>query len=535
MTAQLDLADIQGNILTAYGRLGFPKARFLMFQIIEPAAGRAFLQAIRYQLTTALRWPSASKPGIPTHKGLQRPLVTMNVALNFYGLYALQLSTRTLSGLPDEFIDGMANRAEILGDEVDDRRDKWDPIWCRRDRPVHMVVSLNAQIDADGNPVAELEAKTQELRALCARLDNKVVLLDGHRGPQPDCQNASAVMVANGKGGRMPTPNEHFGFRDAISDPVFEGQAPPDQLAALAIGNGKLNAAQQWLPLATGEFLLGHPDEAQEIAGRAMPGDFSRNGTFMAYRKLHQNVDAFQNYIQATGRDFAQVTGAPVERGPDMLMAKMAGRWPDGVPLMLAPTWDDWMPIRARRQKAYADQDTATIAAMERDLLNFTFRADPTGASCPFSAHVRRVNTRDMLDPHFGSPHKDDWMGSNLNNRRRVLRRGLPYGESPPGSPDGDEHGVIMMVVCASLFRQFEFVQQQWVNYGLDFNAGNDTCPLVGNHPPDAKFVIPGDATRPPFICGRLPQFVETRGGDYYFIPSMTALRMISDGVVDPT
>ena len=234
-------------------------------------------------------------------------------------------------------------------------------------------------------------------------------------------------------------------------------------------------------------------------------------------------------------RDFAAATGLPAEQGPTVLMAKMAGRWPDGVPLMLAPTWEDWMPIRERRATAELQKDKATIRAMERDLLTFTFRDDPTGARCPFSSHVRRVNTRDMLDPHFASPDKADWMGSNLNNRRRVLRRGLPYGESPAGSPDADEHGVIMMVVCASLFRQFEFVQQQWINYGLDFNAGNDTCPLVGNRPTDNKFVIAGDASRPPFICGRLPQFVDTRGGDYYFIPSMTALRMISDGVVDPT
>ena len=535
MTDQLDFADIQGNILTAYGRLGFPKARFLMFQIKDAAAGRKFLQAIRYQLTTALRWPSERKGALHGSATLERPMVTMNVALNFYGLLALKLPTRTLRGLPDEFIDGMAARAEILGDDMGENQQKWDPIWCQNDRPVHMVVSLNAQIDGKGNTVPELEVKTQELRDLCARLDNKVVLLNGHRGPHSEFHDASAIMVPDGNGGMTPTPNEHFGFRDAISDPVLEGQAPPKELAELAIGNGKLNAAQQWLPLATGEFLLGHPDEAQEIAGRAMPGDFSRNGTFMAYRKLHQNVHAFRTYIETTGRDFAAATGLPAERGPTVLMAKMAGRWPDGVPLMLAPTWEDWMPIRARREKAYADGDKATIVAMERDLLTFTFRDDPTGARCPFSSHVRRVNTRDMLDPHFGSPNKADWMGSNLNNRRRILRRGLPYGESAPGSPDTDERGVIMMAVCTSLFRQFEFVQQQWINYGLDFNAGNDTCPLTGNRPEDNKFVIPGDATRPPFICGRLPQFVETRGGDYYFVPSMTALRMIADGVVDPT
>jgi hypothetical protein len=106
--------------------------------------------------------------------------------------------------------------------------------------------------------------------------------------------------------------------------------------------------------------------------------------------------------------------------------------------------------------------------------------------------------------------------------------------------PDSAEHGIIMLVVCANLFRQFEFVQQQWINYGLDANAGNDTCPLVGNHSadaPKAKYVIAADPAsgRPPFVVEGLPQFVETRGGEYFFVPSMTALRMIGMGVVDPT
>jgi deferrochelatase/peroxidase EfeB len=123
------------------------------------------------------------------------------------------------------------------------------------------------------------------------------------------------------------------------------------------------------------------------------------------------------------------------------------------------------------------------------------------------------------------------------------LRRGLPYGLSPEGAKDEDDHGVVMLITCASLARQFEFVQQQWINYGLDSGGGNDTCPLVGDHTAGgptgakAKFVIPTDAKsgHAPFILEGLPQFVETRGGEYFFVPSMTALRMIGMGVVDPT
>ncbi len=93
------------------------------------------------------------------------------------------------------------------------------------------------------------------------------------------------------------------------------------------------------------------------------------------------------------------------------------------------------------------------------------------------------------------------------------------------------------MALCASLFRQFEFIQQQWIQYGASFNVGNDTDPLCGLRRPGAKFVAPGDAASgtAPFICTDLPQFVETRGGDYFFIPSLTALREIAEGSVDPT
>jgi deferrochelatase/peroxidase EfeB len=125
-----------------------------------------------------------------------------------------------------------------------------------------------------------------------------------------------------------------------------------------------------------------------------------------------------------------------------------------------------------------------------------------------------------------------------LNNRRRILRRGLPYGAVDPANPtDEGEHGIVFLAVCSSLFRQFEFLQQQWVQYGLDFNSGSDTCPIVGNHDENAKFVIAAEPSGEgaPFICERVPQFVEPRGGEYFFVPSMTALRMIGMGIVDPT
>jgi len=91
----------------------------------------------------------------------------------------------------------------------------------------------------------------------------------------------------------------------------------------------------------------------------------------------------------------------------------------------------------------------------------------------------------------------------------------------------------------ADINRQFEFVQQQWINYANDFKEGNDKEVLLGNH--DAKnpgkvvFQVAKGSGEPPHFVNNIPRLVETRGGDYFFIPSITALKMIAGGIVDPT
>ena len=539
MAVKLDLADIQGNILIPYAKQGFFKGRNMLFHIGDDKAdadanadaGRKFVTGLLPMITTALPWPSA-----------QPPKVAINIALTWYGLLALGVPTRTLRGMPDEFIDGMIKRAPMLGDDFKGKKwkDSWDEVWTKsgdslgpNPNTVHILVTLNAQMDPlTGAAVPELNDITLEIEEL-ARKNGVITPLAGHNPPErvpPRPYQDLSVIVTQEDGKYVPTPKEHFGFTDGISDPVFEGQYPNGDEQALAVGSGALDGKGNWRPLATGEFLLGYPDEAQETPGATMPLDFSRNGTFMAYRKLHEDVAAFKNFLDKTAAQFSAFTGIQShEDARETVMAKMAGRWSDGVPLSLAPTVAEWDKFKSKLREM-PDQ-----AAREAALSNFSYHDDKEGIKCPLTAHMRRVNTRDMMDPTGED-------GSVLNNRRRILRRGLPYVASPD---DADEHGIVMLIVCASLFRQFEFVQQQWINYGLDSRAGSDTCPIVGNHSdgtnkeqgPKAKFVIPADPAsgHPPFIADGLPQFVETRGGEYFFVPSMTALRMIGMGVVDPT
>ncbi len=546
MKRPLDLADIQGNIVRPYGRFGFPVTRHMFFNIGDPAAGRAFVEEIRHAVTTAERWGGVDgKDNAPG-----RPLVAINVGFSYAGLAALQLPTRTLSGMPEEFIDGMAKRWSILGDIGPSSPKVWDDVWRRatalphnRTDEVHIWASFNSQIGPDGKPIDALTERTAWIKDAAARAKG-VTLLTGHKGGSSDYQDSSAIMTQLADGRWVPTAKENFGFTDGISDPAFAGQYEPAAEAEAVIGGGKLAPGRHgWAPIATGEFILGHASEAQELQPTTAPYAFTRNGTFMVYRKLHQNVGTFGAYADAQAELLRKMSPSlSAEAAKETIMAKMVGRWSSGIPLAVAPTWDarqkieaEWADIPALYEKAQATPaEKARLVAYEKMLTDFRYQDDAEGVKCPVSAHVRRTNPRDALAPTFGTPGAVP--DSALTNRRRIMRRGLPYGD-PAAKDDATEHGVIFIAICSSLFRQFEFVQQQWVQYGASFNVGNDTDPLVGMRRPGAKFVIPADPAKgeAPFICANLPQFVETRGGEYFFVPSLTALREIAQGSVDPT
>ncbi|MCA8878649.1 MAG: peroxidase [Rhodobacteraceae bacterium] len=545
MTRILNLDDIQGNITRAYGRFSFPFARYFFLNIADADAGRRFIELVRPRVTTAAYW------------GDTKPKVTLNIGFTFFGLYALGLPTRTLKTMPEEFIDGMKARAFILGDRDPTKTEEevgawcrhWDPIWQQnresKGEDVHVWISMNAQAAGEGSdiPAPELDAQCDWLRGICGELGNRVRILaaNGSAGNE-EYQGASAVFTEIG-GLRVPTPREHFGFTDGIGDPVFDGQYPPEAEKDAVIGRGKwMQADKGWQPIAAGEFILGYPDESQELPPTAMPPSFSRNGSFMTYRKLHENVGTFDAVIADEAARFARVMGVSEDEAAETLKAKMVGRWSDGVPLSVAPTVADWH--RVRSETGMDDPDPIKALLAQRDYLgsraasDFRYADDMAGYKCPGGAHLRRVNTRDYLDPLNSPTGANPKATSQLNKRRRVLRRGLPYGPTiPEGRRDDTEQGVIMMTIGASIFRQFEFVQQQWLQYGLDFNQGNLTCPLVGNHDMHRRYTIPSDpkSGKPPYFMSGLKTFVECRGGDYFFLPSLTALQMMAIGIVDPT
>ncbi|WP_192355945.1 Dyp-type peroxidase [Mesorhizobium mediterraneum] len=534
---RLDLADIQGNIHRPYGRFGFPHSRHLFFSIAEPAAGRLFVQGIRPRVTTAEPWEK-SEAGSTTL--LRKPAITLNIGFTYLGLRALDLPTRTLRLLPDEFIDGMGCRADILGDVQGSAPERWDPVWrSHLDdslRPVHVWVSLNVGANPDGSPLPDLAEWTGWLEGLVAKSQDGVTMLSGHGADGTGrWQDSSALMAPRPDGTMMIVPKEPFGFTDGVSDPVFQGQFAPEAEALAVIGAGKIaegryDIEKSWEALETGEFILGQVDEGQEFPVATQPPGFARNGTFMVWRKLREDLPAFDTEMRRQASLWKQVTGTTDdEEAYETVCAKLVGRWRSGVPLLAAPNWADHQRLMVEWADCFTARegvDQKRRAAFSMMMTGFRYGDDLDGAKCPFGAHIRRANPRDMLDPTLSATHGS----STLTNRRRILRRGLPYAD-----PDG-ERGVIMMALCSSLFRQFEFIQQQWMSYGLDFEAGNDTCPLTGNRAESDKHVIPaGPANATPFIAAGLPEFVTTRGGDYFFIPSLSAIRMIAMGTVDPT
>ncbi|MYE99721.1 MAG: peroxidase [Gammaproteobacteria bacterium] len=533
MTTQLDLHDIQGNVLKSYARHGFAYARYVLFGIDDPACGRMFVRNLVPLVTTAAPW---ARPGMDG-EGTPRPRATTNIAFSYHGLKRVGLPEKSLHSFPEDFSMGMRERGEILGDTGSNACEHWDPVWNKSGGRVDIWLSINGQ-----TPDA-IEERYAQVRGILAKTNGGVVQLAGHRGDngKEDLPYQDAGVLRDESGG--PVPKEHFGYVDGIINPFFKGTLS-DPLYVLGAGKPTRKSPESlggWEPLETGEFILGHRDESFELPKAPVPRSLSYNGSYLIYRKLHQNVGSFNSYIEDQGKH--------LPGGAEQVAAKFAGRWRNGAPITAFPTKkkaDLFM-----REIAQAKEELKAAGGWRKakaelkyvkllgKLVGFDYDDDLAGSRCPLGAHVRRANPRGALE--FGVKGAFDTPGA-LTNRRRLLRRGLPYGESDRTSGDEGNHGIIFMSIGASIERQFEFVQQQWINYGNDFKLANEKDPLAGN-PENAggkgtgRMIFPArpGSGEAPHFCSGIPRFIETRGGGYFFLPSLAALRMIGKGTVDPT
>jgi len=436
--AALELNDIQSGVLRP--RPTPFAATYIIFRIDVADAGREMMRRLSAVVA------SAADPASPARD------TWVSVALSFQGLKALGVPQASLDSFPPQFQQGMAARAKFLKDFGESGPENWEKPLGSAD--VHVV--LTAISPDDGQLESALQRAAKAYREL---------------------SGVTAIWRQNCH--VRANEREAFGFRDGISHPAIEGSGIPGT-----------NPNER--PLKAGEFVLGYPDEMGETPAIPQPEILGRNGSFVAFRKLHQRVAAFRRYLKES---------SPNAEAEELLAAKMMGRWRSGAPLALCPMHDD-----------------AALGADRQRNNDFLFKEDdPIGYKTPCGSHIRRTNPRDAEIAGVARIH-------------RMIRRGTSYGPDMPEGvleDDGADRGLMFAFVGTNLGRQFEFVQSEWMNDSAFFGGTAGTDPVTGTSDGDGTFDIPKRPVR--MRLKGLPQFVVTRGGEYCFLPGLRALRWLGD------
>ncbi|MBV9198848.1 MAG: Dyp-type peroxidase [Alphaproteobacteria bacterium] len=332
-------------------------------------------------------------------------------------------------------------------------------------------------------------------------------LLTFHRNQLVGFLGSGISLIYSEIGNRRPgreRRNEHFGFRDGISQPGIRGVTPPLR-PGVAPDEGLPGQDLLW----PGEFVLGYAGQHSTDPHKPGPepqmmAPWMRNGSFMVFRRLEQKVPEF--------RAFVRQQAARLGMDPELLMARMVGRWKSGAPLERAPLRDD-----------------PALGGDDRRNNDFGFGDDELQRRCPYAAHIRKVYPRDDLDEAEAQRH-------------RIIRAGIPFGPEVAAGETVTRHSRGLMFVCyqTSIERQFEYIQRH----------ANDPGFVGGKRRPDGGTVTPGhdpiigqapgngarsmDEPYPNYPAGNrrttleIPsQFVVLTAAGYFFMPSITALRTV--------
>jgi len=418
----------------------------------------------------------------------------INVTFTHSGLAALKLNETTLASFPDAFKQGMAARAQRLRDNGPSAPETWEGELglpsihgyftggFAGDNLPHdesFWKSLRADVAAFNNPIDPRgELLRFWLRLIFRGLGMGILHIE--LGQEPYRVDAQGKIVNDV--GRV----EHFGFRDGLSQPFVDLG-----LGDTAPGGGNPSRNGTWTPIAPGEIFLNLPDEDNEIQLSPVSDKLRNGSTFLVFRKLEQDVAGFRSFLRRQRRD---------HEGQEALAAQLVGRWRNGTPLVLSP-------------------ETSRVVHNDATLNDFRFAAnDPRGEKCPLGAHIRRVNPRDIG-------------GRDEVRRHRILRRGISYGGPllPEEGDDVEKRGLLFIAANSRIDLQFEVIQADWINGGEFLGqAGLGRCPLTGAHDgASTDSFLEANAVAP---ITRVPRFVITRGGDYFFAPGIQALRLISEG-----
>ncbi|AZO30445.1 cytochrome P450 [Mesorhizobium sp. M1B.F.Ca.ET.045.04.1.1] len=490
---ELEAGEIQSIFFGPFGALGY--AHMLAIRVPEdlPAMQRkAWLDFVIDKTSFG--------DGVPAGRA-------MTVAFGPDGLRRLGLAGGVdddpLDTFPAAFRHGMGNpeRSRILDDTGPDAADKWQ--WGSAKTPVDAVVICYAE-----EPAA-LKGEITTTKRKTTGAGMKIVAelpLVVNRSPKRD--GAKSQHAGNSGKPERSRAYEHFGFADGVSQPIVRGTSRANK-----------GAAPMHL-VAPGEFLFGYRDEhgfypaspsveaAQDRTGilsqvrrnRQIPGqpppprDFGRNGSFLVVRQFEQHVELFNDYCKHAAARAAHETGDDAIT-PRWVAAKMLGRWQDGSSLVRNP---DGRPGRG------VDNDFALGAE------------DPQGHRCPLGSHIRRSNPRDSLG-------EDRETQIRIGKRHRILRVGRTYEKK--GRSGKVEKGLLFMCLNADIERQYEFIQQTWVSSSSFQGLVGEKDPTIGARDGGGRFSIP--SWEKVTVLKDMPQFVTTKGGGYFFMPSRSALRYL--------
>ncbi|MEA2373137.1 MAG: hypothetical protein QOH12_3531 [Solirubrobacteraceae bacterium] len=462
-------ADLQGNILKSHGR-DLSRHVFLRFGP-DAAAARTWVRAFADQVTSAAQQHADALDW----KATGREHLFTSLMLTAAGYRALGVDE---SLIPDEkaFRAGMKDlevkyNTAPRGDHVptanplnDDPTD-WEDAFQEEIHAL-VVIAYGADGLGDDDALAALTEAAERLQAGVAGGVAEVMCVQhGHV-----LRNARDQVI------------EHFGYTDGVSDPLC---LKHDLDRAFANGGFE------------------HFDPAINLGGVLVAdpaGGRDAHGTYVVYRKLQQNIRGFASRTAEFAAALSQAAGAQV--GPDLAGALAVGRFKDGTPVgeQACPGW-------------------------ENEFNNFDYTDDATGLRCPLASHVRRSNPRGDTYRRFGSP-------LTIERSRRIVRRGISYGAPDLDPPEEWTDAGLLFICCQSNIEdQFIFIQHTWCNNQDFLNKGVGVDPVVGQPPPGVARVPqawPSAWGRPlTQIEFDMGGFIRTRGGEYFFCPSLSALRSL--------
>jgi deferrochelatase/peroxidase EfeB len=479
----LDLGDIQGFILRGYR---MPMVRHFLLTVGAPAEARKLLgrfvngnESDAPQITTAEDWHVALAPGpgdnldeVPRRK----PDYCLNLGITWPGLIALgvkdcvpSMSFRSFGA----FVEGAAARANLVGDTGASAPQNWVGDFGKGSD--HVMVTLHA-------------ISPEAMKAYCDRLS--ALFAEGNAFREIWRTDGMAwLQTVDGK----PTPcaKVPFGYTDGISMTTIRGgpeRYTPD----------RQQPCEPWL------FVLRNEAENYFVPE---PPELGLNGSFAVFKMIETDVVGFENFLQSNNDKI----------NPELLAAKICGRWRNGVPLALSPETDS--PPGGMTPEQMNDYE----------YVNADGSGDPRGLRCPVGAHMRRINPR-------GQPVTGQGQPGGSNNTHRLIRRGMPYGPNYDHTQpyDGIERGLLGYFINSSIENQYEFVLGHWVNDSefagaVRLNPKSKDPMIATQDPAESIFVIPQANGAPPIKITGFSSFVKTKAAAYCFLPSITAVKFIAN------